>query len=208
VAHPTNPAAQGLYDPANEHDACGVGFIAHIKGEKSHAIVQHGLEILDNLTHRGATGYDPLLGDGAGILLQIPDAFMRRECEGLGISLPASGDYGVGMVFLPSDDESRARCEALISHFINSEEQTLLGWRDVPVDNSRLSEATKEVEPAIRQVFIGRGGNCPDVDAFERKLFVIRKQIEHAVTARKLTNGKQFGIDQVGNRGNNDRNHA
>jgi glutamate synthase (NADPH/NADH) large chain len=197
VAHPTNPAAQGLYDPANEHDACGVGFIAHIKGEKSHSIVQHGLEILDNLTHRGATGYDPLLGDGAGILLQIPDAFMRRECEGLGISLPASGDYGVGMIFLPGDDESRNRCEALISHFINSEGQTLLGWRDVPVDNSKLSEATKEVEPAIRQVFIGRGGNCPDVDAFERKLFVIRKQVEHAVTAAKLTNGKQFYVPSM-----------
>jgi glutamate synthase (NADPH/NADH) large chain len=197
VAYPKNPAAQGLYDPANEHDACGVGFIAHIKGEKSHSIVRHGLEILDNLTHRGATGYDPLLGDGAGILLQIPDAFFRRECDGLGFSLPASGDYGVGMIFLPSDEDARARCEAVISGFIDNEGQTLLGWRDVPVDNSGLSEATKEVEPAIRQVFIGRGGNCPDVDAFERKLFVIRKQVEHAVTAQKLGNGKQFYVPSM-----------
>jgi len=197
VAYPTNPPAQGLYDPANEHDACGVGFIAHIKGEKSHSIVQHGLEILDNLTHRGATGYDPLLGDGAGILLQIPDAFMRRECDRLGISLPAPGDYGVGMIFLPSGKQERERCEELIAGFVDSEGQTLLGWRDVPVDNSGLSEATREVEPAIRQVLIGRGDNCRDVDAFERKLFVIRKQVEHAVKAQKLANGKQFYVPSM-----------
>ncbi len=197
MAYPKNPAAQGLYDPANEHDACGVGFIAHIKGEKSHSIVQHGLEILDNLTHRGATGYDPLLGDGAGILLQIPDAFMRRECDRLGFSLPSAGDYGVGMIFLPGDDGARARCESLLSGFIDGEGQTLLGWRDVPVDNSGLSEATKEVEPVIRQVFVGRGSNCPDVDAFERKLFVIRKQAEHAVNAEKLKNGKQFYVPSM-----------
>jgi glutamate synthase (NADPH/NADH) large chain len=197
VAHPTIPVAQGLYDPSNEHDSCGVGFIAHIKGKKSHSIVQHGLEILDNLTHRGATGYDPLLGDGAGILLQVPDAFMRRECDRLGISLPASGEYGVGMIFLPQDDEARARCEALISGFVDGEGQHLLGWRDVPVDNSGLSDATREVEPRIRQVFIGRGSNCPDVDSFERKLFVIRKQVEHAVTGQKLANGKQFYVPSM-----------
>ena len=197
MAHPKNPAAQGLYDPANEHDACGVGFIAHIKGQKSHSIVQRGLEILNNLTHRGATGYDPLLGDGAGILLQIPDAVMRRDCNRLGISLPAPGEYGVGMMFLPCDDEARGRCEALLSGFIQSEGQTLLGWREVPVDNSGLSDATREVEPTIRQVFIGRGGNCRDVDAFERKLFVIRKQVEHAVTAQKIANGKQFYVPSM-----------
>ncbi len=197
MAYPKNPAAQGLYDPANEHDACGVGFIAHIKGKKSHSIVRHGLEILDNLTHRGATGYDPLLGDGAGILLQIPDAFMRSECDRIGISLPAPGEYGVGMMFLPRGADSRARCEALISGFIDSEGQTLLGWRDVPVDNSGLSDATREVEPAIRQVFVGRGANCRDVDAFERKLFVIRKQVEHAVTAQQLADGKQFYVPSM-----------
>ena len=128
TAYPTTPAAQGLYSPANEHDACGVGFIAHIKGVKTHSIVQHGLEILDNLTHRGATGFDPLLGDGAGILLQIPDAFLRRECEKLGVSLPGSGEYGVGMVFLPKDPEARAGIEALIEQFIDAEGQSLLGW--------------------------------------------------------------------------------
>jgi glutamate synthase (NADPH/NADH) large chain len=197
VAHSISPAAQGLYKPLNEHDACGVGFIAHIKGEKSHAIVEHGLEILDNLTHRGATGYDPLLGDGAGILLQLPDAFVRRECEQLGISLPAPGDYGVGMIFLPKDATARAGIEELIGKFVEDEGQALLGWRDVPVDNSGLSEATIEVEPMIRQVFIGRGENCVDVDAFERKLFVIRKQVEHAVKAQNFTDGKQFYVPSM-----------
>ncbi|UCH48324.1 MAG: glutamate synthase large subunit [Betaproteobacteria bacterium] len=197
VAHPITPAAQGLYKPSNEHDACGVGFIAHIKGEKSHAIVEHGLEILDNLTHRGATGYDPLLGDGAGILLQLPDAFLRRECEQLGISLPAPGDYGVGMIFLPQDATARVGIEELINQFVETEGQALLGWRDVPVNNSGLSKATIEVEPVIRQVFIGRGENCVDADAFERKLFVIRKQVEHAVKAQNFTDGKQFYVPSM-----------
>jgi glutamate synthase (NADPH/NADH) large chain len=191
------PAIQGLYNPSNEHDACGVGFIAHIKGEKTHAIVEHGLQILDNLTHRGATGYDPLLGDGAGILLQIPDAFLRRECEKSGVSLPAPGDYGVGMVFLPQDPSACAGVQALIAKYVEVEGQTLLGWRDVPVDNGGLSEATIEVEPVIRQVFIGRGENCVDVDAFERKLFVIRKQVEHAVKASDFTDGEQFYVPSM-----------
>ena len=197
MAHPTTPAAQGLYDPRNEHDACGVGFIAHIKGTKSHSIVQNGLEILENLTHRGATGYDPLLGDGAGILLQIPDDFLRAECTRLGISLPAPGEYGVGMVFLPKDPAASAGIEALLDHYVEAEGQTMLGWRDVPVDNSGLSDATREVEPVIRQVFIGRGSNCADVDAFERKLFVIRKQVEHAVKAKDFTDGKQFYVPSL-----------
>ena len=197
MAHPTTPQAQGLYNPGNEHDACGVGFIAHIKGVKSHAIVQHGLEILDNLTHRGATGYDPLLGDGAGILLQIPDEFLRRHCAELGISLPEVGEYGVGMVFLPRDVESAAGIQALIEQTVQDEGQSLLGWRDVPVDNSGLSDATREVEPVIRQVFIARGSNCADVDAFERKLFVIRKQVEHSVKAKGFTDGKQFYVPSM-----------
>jgi len=197
VAHPTTPTAQGLYNPSNEHDACGVGFIAHIKGEKSHALVQHGLRILDNLTHRGATGYDPLLGDGAGILIQIPDAFLRRECSELGISLPDPGNYGVGMVFLPQDAAARSGVEKLIRQFVEAEGQSLLGWRDVPVDNGGLSEATIEVEPVVRQVFVGRGANCADVDAFERKLFVIRKQVEHAVKAQNFTDGKQFYVPSM-----------
>ncbi len=136
MKHGTLPPRQGLYDPANEHDACGVGFIANVKGKKSHTIIHQGLRILENLTHRGAVGADPLAGDGAGILMQIPDAFLRKECDALGITLPAAGDYGVGMLFLPRNSASRKQCEALLNRYINAEGQTLLGWRDVPTDNS------------------------------------------------------------------------
>jgi len=151
------PARQGMYDPANEHDACGLGFIAHIKGKASHAIVTQGLQILKNLTHRGATGADPLQGDGAGILVQLPDAFLRRACGRQGLTLPALGQYGVGMVFLPKEPASRMACEQEIERAVAGEGQLLLGWRDVPTDNSGLSERTKDVEPVIRQVFIARG---------------------------------------------------
>ncbi|MGH8678035.1 MAG: glutamate synthase subunit alpha, partial [Burkholderiales bacterium] len=191
------PKAQGLYSPANEHDACGVGFIAHIKGAKSHALIERALQILDNLTHRGATGYDSLLGDGAGILLQIPDGLIRRECAKLAVVLPQAGDYAIGMMFLPQHAPSRAQCEQIIAKFVHSEGQVLLGWRDVPVDNRGLSEAAKHVEPVIRQVLIGRGDSCADTDAFERKLFVIRKQVEHAVRAAKLEGGKQFYVPSL-----------
>jgi glutamate synthase (ferredoxin) len=169
------PARQGLYDPRHEHDACGVGFIANIKGHKSHSIVEDGLQILANLTHRGAVGADPKAGDGAGILIQIPDAFYRAECDALGIALPAPGEYAIGMVFLPRSATLRANCEAVLERYITTEGQTVLGWRDVPVDGSDLGKTVKTTEPVIRQVFIGRGANCADVDTFERKLFVIRK---------------------------------
>jgi glutamate synthase (NADPH) large chain len=197
VADSNFPLPQGLYDPANEHDACGVGFIAHIKGLKSHAVVQQGLQILDNLTHRGATGYDPLLGDGAGILLQIPDGFLRRECARIGLSLPGAEEFAVGMVFLPRDPASRAACEGLMSRFVEAEGQRLLGWRDVPVARDGLSEAARKVEPVIRQVFIARGNACVDTDEFERKLFVIRKQTEHAMRAAELKDGAQFYVPSL-----------
>ena len=177
----TLPPKRGLYDPANEHDACGVGFVCNIKGIKRHAIVRQGLQILENLTHRGAVGADPLAGDGAGILLQIPHGFLREECAAAGIELPDEGDYGVGMVFLPQQTQSRARCEAVIAEFVAAEGQALLGWRDVPTDNSCLGQSVLPLEPVVRQVFIGRGSDCADVDSFERKLFVIRKQAENAV---------------------------
>jgi glutamate synthase (NADPH/NADH) large chain len=170
------PPKQGLYDPSNEHDACGVGFIVHIKGHKNHEIVNQGLEILKNLTHRGAVGADPLAGDGAGILIQMPDAFLRQA---FATPLPPLGEYGVGMIFLPRDPETRADCEKIITKVIANEGQSLLGWRDVPTNNEGLSEGVKAIEPVIRQVFIGN--NCADQDAFERKLFVIRKVIEHGV---------------------------
>jgi glutamate synthase (NADPH/NADH) large chain len=200
MSYNTLPAKQGLYDPKNEHDACGVGFIAHIKGNKSNYIIQQGLELLRNLTHRGAVGADPLAGDGAGILIQTPDAFLRDEATKLGLNLPAEGEYGVGMVFLPQIAEERAKCEKILTDFIKAEGQTILGWRDVPVDNSGLSESVKAVEPVIRQIFIGRGVNVQDQDAFERKLFVIRKQAENAVRELCLSCGKAFYLPSMSSR--------
>ena len=181
---------QGLYDPRQERDACGVGFVAHIKGKKSHDMVSQGLQILENLTHRGAVGADPLAGDGAGILLQVPDAFLRAKCAALNVALPAAGNYGVGMVFLPRDVKARAVCEQIIAARIAAEGQSLLGWRDVPVNSSILGESVKLVEPVVRQVFIARGKHCADQDAFERKLFVIRKTMEHAVQGLDNARGK------------------
>ena len=175
------PIQQGLYDPRQERDACGVGFVAHIKGKPSHDMVRQGLQILENLTHRGAVGADPLAGDGAGILLQIPDAFLRAQCAGLGMELPEAGSYGVGMLFLSRDATNRAASEQILAEHIAAEGQQLLGWRDVPVDRAGLGESVRKAEPVIRQVFVARGENCADVDAFERKLFVIRKTVQHAV---------------------------
>jgi glutamate synthase (NADPH/NADH) large chain len=193
----TLPSAQGLYDPARERDACGVGFVAHIKNQKSHAIVAQGLQILKNLEHRGATGYDPLLGDGAGILIQVPDAFLREEMARQGVTLPPAGEYGVGMIFLPRNIESRRACEAAIERTIRYEGLTLLGWRDVPVDNAGLAQAAKDIEPVIRQVFIGRGEGVVDADALERKLFVIRKEAGHRVQALKLPDVKTFYVPSL-----------
>ena len=191
------PKQQGLYDPRQERDACGVGFVAHIKGKKSHDMISQGLQILKNLTHRGATGADPLAGDGAGILLQIPDAFMRAQCATHGVLLPEAGNYGVGMMFLPRDAAGRAACEQIVADKIAAEGQTLLGWRDVPVDSSILGESVRLVEPAVRQVFIGRGENCADTNAFERKLFVIRKTVEHEVNGLPGVQGKGFYVPSM-----------
>ncbi|MDI1299809.1 glutamate synthase-related protein [Methylotenera sp.] len=192
------PAKQGLYSPSNERDACGVGFVAHIKGKKSHEIVQKGLELLTNLTHRGATGYDPKLGDGAGLLMQMPDAFMRKEAAKLNINLPEVGQYAVGNVFLPQSAKNRETCEALISKIVAEENQTLLGWRDVPVDNSNIADAARDVEPTMRQMMIGAG--VADQNVFERKLFVIRKRIEHAVRALNLQDKATFYIPSLSSR--------
>ncbi len=194
------PKRQGLYDPRNEHDSCGVGFIAQIKGRKSHEIVSQGLKLLENLTHRGAVGADPLAGDGAGILLQIPDDFFREVCANANIILPTNGDYGVGMVFVPPQVSSKSACEKLITEIVQAENQTVLGWREVPVNNSGLGNSVKAVEPVIRQIFIGRGENCVDQDAFERKLFVIRKQVEHAVERANLENGNAFYVASLSSR--------
>jgi glutamate synthase (NADPH/NADH) large chain len=197
VSHSSLPVQQGLYDPRYEHDACGVGFVAHIKGKQSHDMICHGLQILKNLTHRGAVGADPLAGDGAGILIQIPDTFLRNSCAAQGISLPAAGKYGVGMLFLPRDPAARAACEQVITDKIAAEAQVLLGWRDVPVDNSGLGESVKAVEPIVRQAFIGCGANCTDTDSFERKLFIIRKTAEHAIRNLPNEQGRGFYIPSL-----------
>src|SRR3989304_785474 len=199
VTRNIKPAKQGLYDPANEHDACGVGFVANIKGRKSHDIIAQGLQILRNLAHRGATGADPLTGDGAGILLQIPDTFFRRalKSEQAGIELPPAGKYGVAMVFLPQAPASRSVCERIIEDTLSAEGQQFIAWRDVPTCNDGVGEGVKVVEPYIRQVFIKRGAACPDVDTFERKLFVIRKCIEHTVRAARMEQHEMFYITSM-----------
>ncbi|MCK9283122.1 MAG: glutamate synthase-related protein [Rhodocyclaceae bacterium] len=194
------PSRQGLYDPANERDACGVGFVAHIKNHKSHAIIEQGLTILENLEHRGATGYDPKLGDGAGILLQLPDAFLKEEAAKLGIRLPVAGNYACGMVFLPQSANGRTACESAIARIVGEEGQAFLGWRDVPRDNSGLAEAARNIEPVVRQVFIGRGESCSDQNAFERKLFVIRKRVEHEVRRLNIADKKTFYIPSLSSR--------
>ncbi|MCU7917690.1 MAG: glutamate synthase large subunit [Candidatus Thiodiazotropha sp. (ex Epidulcina cf. delphinae)] len=183
------PPKQGLYDPANEHDACGVGFVANIKGVKSHETIRQGLKILDRLTHRGAVGADPKAGDGAGILLQIPDLFFREVVD---FELPAEGEYAIGMVFLPQNAASRAESEETIEALIAAEGQQLIGWRDVPVENKGLGHSIIPTEPVIRQVFVARGANCADQDSFERKLFVIRKQIENRIRQAEMEGGSAF----------------
>src|SRR6185503_11745447 len=154
------PEKQGLYDPRNEHDSCGVGFVADIKGRKSHAIVREGLSILVNLDHRGAVGADPLVGDGAGCLIQIPDALYRAWADGAGVALPPAGEYAVAMCFLPQDERARTVVCEQFEHFLRVEKQPLLGWRDVPTNTEGLGEAVLASMPVIRQAFIGRGPNA------------------------------------------------
>src|SRR5690606_16012967 len=150
------PPAQGLYHPAHEHDACGIGMVANSKGVKSHAIIEEGLQILVNRTHRGAVGADPLAGDGAGILVGIPHEFLSAEAERLGFTLPQPGDYGVGYLFMPRGEEDRARCRAIIEQVLRDEGLPLLGWRDVPVNNKGLPESVLASEPFHSQLFVGR----------------------------------------------------
>jgi glutamate synthase (NADPH/NADH) large chain/glutamate synthase (ferredoxin) len=194
-------AETGLYDPANEHDACGVGFVAHIKGQKSHAIVTQALKILENLDHRGAVGADKLMGDGAGILIQLPDALYREEMAKQGIELPPQGEYGVGMIFLPKEHASRLACEQEMERAIRAEGQVLLGWRDVPINREMpMSPTVREKEPVIRQVFIGRGADVIVQDALERKLYVIRKTASAAIQGLKLKHSKEYYVPSMSSR--------
>ncbi len=191
----------GLYSAGHEHDACGVGFVAHIKGEKSHAIVQQGLKILENLDHRGAVGADKLMGDGAGILIQLPDALYREEMARNGVALPPPGEYGVGMIFLPKEHASRLACEQEMERAIKAEGQVLLGWRDVPVDRDMpMSPAVRKKEPILRQVFIGRGDDVIVQDALERKLYVIRKTASAAIQNLRLKHSKEYYVPSMSSR--------
>jgi len=191
----------GLYDPSQEHDACGVGFVAHIKGAKTHAIVTQALKILENLDHRGAVGADKLMGDGAGILIQLPDALYREEMAKQGVTLPAQGEYGVGMVFLPKEHASRMACEQELERAVKAEGQVLLGWRDVPVNRDMpMSPTVREKEPILKQIFIGRGADVIVQDALERKLYVIRKTASAAIQSLQLKHSDEYYIPSMSSR--------
>ena len=191
----------GLYGPSHEHDACGVGFVAHIKGVKTHDIVRGAMKILENLDHRGAVGADKLMGDGAGILIQIPDTLYREEMAKLGVELPPPGEYGVGMIFLPKEHASRLACEQEMERAIKAEGQLLLGWRDVPINREMpMSPTVREKEPVLRQVFIGRGNDVIVQDALERKLFVIRKTASASIQRLKLKHSKEYYVPSMSSR--------
>jgi len=194
------PKREGLYDPFFEHDACGVGFVVNIKGQKSHDIILKGLQVLENLTHRGACGCDPLTGDGAGMLLQIPDEFFRDEARDLRISLPAPGEYGVGMVFLPRDLNERNVCLGLFEKAIRENGQRLLGWRQVPVYPDHCGPLARQSLPEIRQVFIAKGPDVRDQEELERKLYVIRKSVERAVREAGLRDSESFYVPSLSSR--------
>ena len=184
-ADPGTPLPQGLYDPALDKDACGVGFIADIKGRKSHQIVEDGLKILCNLEHRGAVGADPRMGDGAGILVQIPHKFFAKKAAELGITLPDPGEYAIGQLFMPHEKNWRQIVRDTYAEMIKREGLTLIGWRDVPTDNSTLGESVKPTEPKHMQVFIGRGKKKLSENEFERRLYILRKSISNAIYRRR-----------------------
>ena len=192
------PGAQGLYDPRHEHDACGVGFVVNVKGRRSHGVIEQGLELLINLLHRGACGCEANSGDGAGILIQMPDRFLRKVTGPLGIQLPDEGQYGAGLVFLPPDRAARRAVESLIATVLEEEDLKLLGWREVPADNRLLGARAVASQPVFQHLFVGRGRHFPfDADPeaarlrFERKLYVSRKRIEHEIDRLAFT-GKEF----------------
>ncbi|HZV80922.1 MAG TPA: glutamate synthase large subunit, partial [Geobacteraceae bacterium] len=175
------PKKQGLYDPQFEHDACGVGFVVNMKGKKSHEIVRQALTILTNLDHRGAVGCEPNTGDGAGILMQMPDAFLRKACAPLGINLPESGNYGVAMIFTSPEATDRNSARHVMERIIAEEGLKIYGWRDVPTDNSSLGNTAKSGEPRVRQLFIERSESCKDEQAFNRKLYVVNQRATHEI---------------------------
>jgi len=191
----------GLYSRRNERDACGVGFVVNIKGKRSHDLIEQALLILRNLNHRGAVGADPLYGDGAGILIQIPDTYYREQLREQQVKLPPPGEYGVGTVFLPREHASRLACEQELERSVRAEGQVVLGWRDVPVERDMpMSPRVREREPVIRQIFIGRGADIMVPDALERKLYVIRKAASHKIQALKLKHGREYFVPSMSTR--------
>src|SRR5882762_11492747 len=186
------PGKQGLYDPRFEHEACGVGFVVNIKGKKSHAIIEQALQVLLNLDHRGACGCEANTGDGAGILIQPPHEFLKLVAREARVTLPARGEYGVGMVFLPHNRTQRIECEKIFAAIVAEEGQRLLGWRTVPTNNTTLGATARASEPFMRQVFIGRDAKLADDLAFERKLYVIRKRAEQAIRYSGKVQGGDF----------------
>jgi glutamate synthase (NADPH) large chain len=190
------PPAQGLYDPAHEHDACGIGFVASVTGQKSHDIITKGIQVLLNLTHRGACGCDPETGDGAGVLIQVPHQFFARECHKLGFELPEPGSYGVGMTFLPVEKNPRLQCEGILERIVREEGLTVLGWRDTPTFASAIGRVARASQPYIQQIFVGRAAGM-DEDAFERKLYVVRKRAENEVRQSGIEDAETFYIPSL-----------
>jgi len=190
------PPAQGLYDPAFERDACGIGFVCHINGRKSHDIIEKGIQVLINLTHRGACGCDPETGDGAGVLIQIPHKFFARECGKLGFTLPAAGEYGVGMCFLPVEPPARLQCEGVMERIAAEEGLTVLGWRDTPIDHSAIGRVARNTQPYIEQIFLGRGKGMAE-DQLERKLYIIRKRCEAEIAASDIQDKSFFYVPSL-----------
>src|SRR5215469_7924848 len=190
------PEAQGLYDPRFEHDACGIGFVASVKGHKSHDIIVKGIQVLINLTHRGACGCDPETGDGAGVLIQIPHAFFVRECAKLGFTLPPAGEYGVGMTFLPVERHPRLLCEGIVERIVKEEGLTVLGWRDTPIDGTAIGRVARASQPYIQQIFVGRAKGMTE-DQLERKLYVVRKRAEAEIAASDIEDKEFFYIPSL-----------
>src|SRR5437867_4085293 len=188
------PGKQGLYDPFFEHEACGVGFVVNVKGKRSHQIIEQALQVLRNLDHRGACGCEANTGDGAGILMQTPHAFLQKQCETLGFKLPKPGQYGAGLIFLPQDPPDRQQCERAFQRIVKEEGLKIIGWRTVPTDNSSLGATAKASEPFIRQVFIARGRSLKDDMAFERKLYVIRKRSANIIPHLALLQARYWYV--------------
>ena len=201
---PYPPEKQGLYDPRHEHDACGMGFVVNLDGHKTHEIVQKGIQILINLTHRGACGCDPETGDGAGVLIQIPHEFFVRECAKLGFTLPEPGSYGVGMMFLPVESAQRLLCEGIVERIAREEGLTVLGWRDTPLHGDAIGRQARATQPYIEQIFIQKGegadGQPMTQDEFERKLYVVRRRAEIEVAASEFDDNEFFYVPSMSSR--------